>query len=404
MNSIPAYNYPTLAEAVEKLNRRAEKLGCAPLVLRIVRKYDLMQERTRNGVKIKSVQARMEVEIEGETPKFEGWNLLAAVEMLENGENLVRNVPGRVVPEVFRTTDTHCDHCKATRYRKEVFVLGHDDGRFVQVGRQCIADFLGHVSAENLLARAEWAMSANDLGREAEDEDFGGSREFRRDIAEFLAVTAVVIRRLGWVSNKMVQERGEGVSTSSIAWRILTDGCPYMRALVAENDLHFEEIDEKLASEALIWAQNQPTTGVADYLYNLGVACRQDCVTYRTSGLVASAIAAYQRHLDNEGTRRRRQNLERRHVGVEGKRDDFCDLVIKRMRYFDSQYGVKTLITFEDATGNLLVWWASKQLDGIEEGDAVDIRGTVKKHGDYKGTPQTELQRVEIRKKEPVLA
>ena len=37
------------------------------------------------------------------------------------------------------------------------------------------------------------------------------------------------------------------------------------------------------------------TTGVADYLYNLGVACRLDIVTCRTGGIVASVIAAYLR-------------------------------------------------------------------------------------------------------------
>lgn len=93
---------------------------------------------------------------------------------------------------------------------------------------------------------------------------------------------------------------------------------------------------------------------------------------------------------------RRRQNLERRHVGEVGKRCDFENLTVVRLRYFDSQYGVKTLLTFEDSRGNVLVWWASKQLDDVGEGDVVNIRGTVKKHGDYKGCPQTELQRVKI--------
>jgi hypothetical protein len=47
--------------------------------------------------------------------------------------------------------------------------------------------------------------------------------------------------------------------------------------------------------------------------YNLGVACRQSFVNYKTIGLVANAIAAYQRHLDREAELniRRCQNLER---------------------------------------------------------------------------------------------
>jgi hypothetical protein len=150
----------------------------------------------------------------------------------------------------------------------------------------------------------------------------------------------------------------------------------------------------------LEWARSQPTTGVDDYLYNLGVACRQSYVNHKNIGIVASAIAAYQRHLDKEAELniRRRQNLERKHVGEVGKRSDFENVVVKRMRYFESEFGVKTLVTFEDQSGNVLIWWASKQLDEVEEGETVNIRGTVKKHGDYQGMPQTELQRVKNEK------
>jgi hypothetical protein len=172
---------------------------------------------------------------------------------------------------------------------------------------------------------------------------------------------------------------------------------------VWKNDLHAEERDETLAKAALDWARSQPTKGVADYFYNLGVSCRQTFVSYRTIGLVASVIVAYRRHLDEEAELniRRCQNLERKHVGTIGKCDDFKNVVIKRMRNFESQYGVKTLITFEDAEGNVLIWWASKELnDDVAEGDIVDLRGTVKKHGSYVGCPQTELQRVKIVKSE----
>ena len=123
--------------------------------------------------------------------------------------------------------------------------------------------------------------------------------------------------------------------------------------------------------------------------------------------------AAYQRHLDDEtdANIRRSRNLERRHVGIVGKRAVFCDLVIKQLRHFDFRCGSRTLVTFEDAAGNILIWWATRTLydfvSGDEynlvEGDLVDVRGTVKKHGDYGGTPQTELSQVQITKKPAIL-
>lgn len=62
----------------------------------------------------------------------------------------------------------------------------------------------------------------------------------------------------------------------------------------------------------------------------------------------------------------------------------------------------KTVYVFSDAAGNKLVWHTTSRLkavvDGqcvpVETGAEVTIAGTVKRHGEYKGEKQTELQRV----------
>jgi hypothetical protein len=401
---IPAYNFPALVEAIEKLNRRAPKLGCTPIELRVVREYEV--EKVRETTRLTYRQKRMEVEVIGETPKFEGWSLLASIEKLETGENMVRTVPGKTVPESYRYTDTHCDHCHAQRRRKEVFILGHDDGRFAQVGRQCIADFLGHVSAGQLANRATWEFSVLDVAGDADDEDFcysGGRGELRRDMHEFLGTVAICIRRLGWKSKAMIEKMGDPteVTTASTAWEILTrPGDRYVKEFVEHHQLYAEDRDTTLAGEALEWARSTPTAGVSDYEYNLGAACRQDFVNYRTMGIVASAVSAYLRHLDRleELNLQRRKNVERKHVGEVGKRMDFANVTVKRMKYFDSAYGVKTLVRFETEDGHVLIWWASKDLEEIEKDDVCDIRGTIVKHSDYNGCPQTELKRVQVKR------
>lgn len=201
-----------------------------------------------------------------------------------------------------------------------------------------------------------------------------------------------MVRRLGWVSRAAAGDFQP--STSSIAWQILTLNNESTKELIRKERLTAEERDETLAQEALAWGRSQPTTGVSDYLYNLGVACRMPWVTSKTLVLVASVIAAYQRHVDKEAELKVEVKVERKHVGTVGKRSDFPSVTVKRLRYFESDYGVRTLVTFEDTEGNILIWWASKELDEIQEGDTVNIRGTVKAHGDYKGILQTELKRV----------
>lgn len=309
-------------------------------------------------------------------------------------DNLVSCVPGKTVPESYRTTDTHCDHCQTDRNRKEIFVLAHDDGRFCQVGRSCIADFLGHVSVDNLIARAEWLMALTNEIRES-NEWGGGRGEITRNTEHFVQTVTICIRRLGWMSRKMAEERALEMrcpqTTASLAWQVLTDKSRATAELVAEADLHVEERDEVLAVKALEWARG--LAGDNDYIYNLGAACRCEYVTYKTIGIVASVIAAYNKHVERLQEFERTKKV-RSLVGVVGERQGFAGLTVKKLLYVEGNYGTKTLCRFEDANGNVLVWWASSNTDWLTEGETIDITATVKKHGDYKGTPQTELQRV----------
>jgi len=399
---IPKFNLDALNTRLAALNKRAEKLGCPPVGITILREFEI-EVRGKSGVKYQ--RAMLEVEPVGESPKLNGWKLIAAIEMLDSGENLVRIVPGETCPEHYRDTDSSCDHCKTDRRRKEVFVLRHEDGRHVQVGRSCIADFLGHISVDNLVAQAEWRMSIADLLNEAGDEGFHESRGERVvPIQEFLGATAIIIRRIGWVSNKKAREESTEFkplrSTSSIAWQVCTCHDHYTRELVQECDLHEEERDEVLAKQTLDWAREQH--GGNDYLYNLGVACRLEYVKLSTTGLVGSAIAAYLRNCERveELQKERQRDAQRKHVGIIDERMDFTQVTIKKLHYIDGNYGVRTLVKFETQDGNILIWWASKEVEW-QVGDVLDITGTVVKHSEFNGCPQTELKRVAERRPKP---
>lgn len=392
-------NLEALRGRLEVLNRRAAKLGCNPVVLEILGEEQV--ERT-NDRGIKYTETLILACVHGTTPKLAGWTLVASVEWMGE-ERLIRCVPGLECPEQFRTGDFTCDHCKSSRNRKQVFILRHENGRHVQVGRNCIADFLGGLSPETLLAQAEWLMEVQSEMSDAED-GWGGSYAESLNTEEFLAATSIVIRRMGWVARSAANETT--VATADNVWYLLK---PYARTeeakreharWIEKHNLYVVERDQDLAKEILAWASALPTTGVSDYLYNLGVACRAGFVTNKTAGIVASAVQAYLKHQEREAEIVRRQRADaakvRGHVGTVGKREVFGPLTVRMMKYFDSQYGVKTLVKFEDATGNLICWWASKELDELEQGDVVTIKATVKEHGDYNGTPQTIVQRAAI--------
>jgi hypothetical protein len=403
---LTAFDLDMLCEKISVLNKKAKKLGCERAEVKVL--DEVVVERTKimpGGNIIKYNVTVFNVTVIGSTPKLAGWSLVAKVEFICD-EKLISCVPGETCPRHFRTGDFHCDHCQSKRQRKNVFVLRHEDGRYVQVGRQCIKDFLGGKSPEQLLAQAAWGFQVSGALGEAGDGWGGGRCEDAIDMVEYLNAVAICIRRLGWVSKGKAQY-ADSSSTSNDAWYLLRPPCDgsarkRYEKWVETNDLHHQERDEKLAAEALEWAKALPTMG-NDYLYNLGVACRAGFVLHGTAGIVASLISTYLREMEREEeiAQQKREDAvkSREWVGEVKKRQDFEKLTVKSMKSFETQYGRSTLVVFEDEPGNLIKWFATVKLDDLEPGDVVDIKATPKKHGDYNGVKETMVNRAKILRK-----
>jgi hypothetical protein len=399
---IKPVNLVALEEKIAKLNRKAAKLGCEPAVVTVIGEEMVKASRVMPGGRILKYEYEVKlVTVTGDTPKLEGWSLIAKVEYLDDAR-LILCVPGEECPEEFRTRGTECDHCKSKRQRKNVFVLQKGD-EYVQVGRTCIKDFLGGVSPEQLLSRATWNFNVVEACGDYEEGGCGGRAPESIDITEYLNATAICIRRLGWLSKSACQFNDES-STASDAWDLVKPDCrnekdrEVYEKWVEKMNLVHQERDETTAADALKWAVSQPVEGVGDYLYNLGVACRAGYVTRRTMGIVASAVSAYMRAMAKVELNQKQKDTEksREWVGEVKVRQDFTGLTVLSMRYIEGNYGTTTLVAFEDEPGNLIKWFASVELDNINKGDVVDLKATVKKHDDYKRVKQTLITRAKI--------
>ena len=387
---IPIENFDSLQDEIIRLNKRASKLGLAPLVFSVL---DTETVEVKDELGFTYNRVYKIVEVVGEPPVLEGWTLIAAVTPQKNGENLIRAVPGEQIPAKYRNVTTSCDHCQAKRYRKDIFLLRHGREGVKKIGRSCLQDFLGGVSPESLISQAENYFNVVNIMGDAEGEGFGGGRGRPiLSIERFLCVVAICIRRTGWVSRGKAMGNMDVRSTADLAWDVCMGHGREIEELIKDLKLFAEDRDEELAKKALEWAKSLPTQGVADYIYNLGVACRQETVSRHSIGIAASAIAAYQRDTDQK--REMKEKNVGVHLGTIGERLEFRKLKVESMRSYEGDYGVKTLVTFKDKDGNTLKWWAAANVDWLEEGDTVTIVGTIKKHDIYKGYPQTVLSRV----------
>lgn len=80
-----------------------------------------------------------------------------------------------------------------------------------------------------------------------------------------------------------------------------------------------------------------------------------------------------------------------------GKVGDKMDLQVTYLYSgsYDTMYGTTYVYTFEDANGNRFVWKTSKWV-GLEEGTAVNLKGTLKEHSEYNEIRQNVLTRCKV--------
>jgi len=396
VHRVPCANLPALTAALDKLIRRAAKIGC-PLPTYTVGEPYPVEFKRRNAMDevVKYLVLHADVVVGGPAPKFDGWTLAAVLEPLGE-ENMVAMVPGVTVtlPASYAVATGACDHCKAHRNRLQTFALAHDDGRTVQVGRQCLRDFLGHESPETLARYAELLVLFGATVSGAEEDDFGGGGGREPDcfaLDAYLPWVASSIRADGWCSRTKARDEG-GMATSDDAmdrmrrqgyWRDHTPPAP-------------TDGDMAKAAAAIEWAATLDTSAepVGSYLANVGIVGRAGYTTRKSLGIAASILGAHERATAQVAERAEQRKSV--HFGTIGKRETFTFTVL-RVLPIETQYGVSYIVLMKDDAGNVAKWKASGGTmagsDDFDRGVRVTGKCTVKEHTSYKEIAQTVLTR-----------
>jgi hypothetical protein len=80
-------------------------------------------------------------------------------------------------------------------------------------------------------------------------------------------------------------------------------------------------------------------------------------------------------------------------LGTIGKREQFVLTFVKRVGY-DNDFGGGIMCAFESAEGHQVVWFTSGACPRSDDlNKPMVVTGTVKKHGERNGRPQTTLSR-----------
>lgn len=365
-------------EKIEKLNKRAAKRG-------FTGSFEITGEtvtRTHtNAVGFEVTETLVNVEVTGEAPSYEGWTFLAALEWDFNAGLIVRTAPGIEKVDRDNIQANWCDHCETSRRRTKAFLVKHEDGRQLQVGSTCIKDFLGWD------ARPVF-YSEEDVAGEIDDYIGGGSWPVEWATETVLAAAWAAIQVHGFVPRSSFN----GVPTREITFDILD---PPKKAEAKIRRIYGEKFAASYDQAKVVreWVLSDEFSGDNEYVRNLKAVLEADYVSERNLGFAVSAPQAHAKHLERTLVKQKeREEIVNEFVGEVGDRLEIS-VTIKNINYFEGSYGTTVLYTLLGEDKHIYKWFASRAVLGETINKVYHIRGTIKKHEEYRELKSTVLTR-----------
>lgn len=371
---IPTDRVPALVQRIDALNRRAAKVGFPAMVL--TTGPEVVRERVLHGETV--LLGYTPVRIVGQPLRIAGWSLSC---ILDHEHKLVLGIPGKECPGSYWKQGVaawgDCDRCHVQRPRKRTYVLTDAKGKSVQLGRECVKDYLGHPQAEEMVGHAA-AIAEVLRDVDADDGEPGEGARVRYRTEDVLAFTFEHLAHHPY--RKADSEEG----STATALRMLLRKRRETRD-TTKPDAHAVE----QAKAAIAWLLAEPSEST--YIANLQQIARAGFVDPDGPGfgMWVSLPIAYDRA-------RMRASSGGGHVGAVNERRVF-DVVVERVQPYEGDFGTTYTYVFRDPDQNVLVWRASKELahDGrtARAGDRLALTCTVTDHVTGKNGKETRISR-----------
>jgi hypothetical protein len=377
---IPETSLAGLKKDIAKLNKKLDRAQLEPIQLLVSDKvFDEVQDETGRVITL------ITVTIQAVEPEVSGWQFVATLNHLSEGENVVLNISNRELPEMYRERGPVCDHCGFNRKRRDTYVLRNIlSGEHTQTGRTCLRDFLGNISAEKLADRAQWIADALALGESAAKE----KKEVQNlplaslsswSLKMYLSYVSAEIRLRGYVSKALAKDTGKN-STASSAFNQMVDVRLFNQPIDSDKDL---------AENAMEYFANLDiSVALSEFDHNLNVIARARFVQFKTLGYAAWMISGFLKTQGNSSN-----PVQSNYVGSIGDKLQLT-VVVRKVSEIENSFGISWLHSFQDANGNELTWFCQQRANVLEAGDTVVITAKVKQHREWQNRKQTVLNYV----------
>ena len=359
-----------------------------------------------------------------------GWQVVAVLKPASEAyfySNMTSNYMVNTIPNLsdIGTISEHlphelnsfCEHCGTVRRRNELFVVHNkEQDTYARVGSTCLFEYTA--------IDPKFTMSFYEF---IETPSFGDPSLLKKspkvqDLYDFMEKAV----RLFDYADSYIKGIGRSIFESYIkdvdgdSW-LVPFGYPKSRGLTNGEIMmgafqpsildkycrrispSSEKIDDMIT---MMISYVMQLNARSDFEYNLKRIVDAGVVSPRTAGYAASIYTVYRR-AEEKGLVQamffpqppEESEDEGMHFGEIGDRIEFTAKVMRK-QVREGYYGDTTMLVFEvlggTHNGSEVVWWSSSSKRMPSVGDVVNVRGTVKKHGEFKGKKITTITRGKI--------
>ena len=377
-------NMDRLSKKLTTISNKCAKYGCEF-------HFEELGETFRNVKDEDSGEIRtarfITVDVSGKA-QISNWEFIATIEH-SKPINIIRSFRPEVeIPEHFYTVDTYCEHCKTRRYRKDTYIVRNTEtGEFKQVGKSCLRDFTGGLSAEQVASYISWFDEV--IKGEYVEPGFK-SYDSTEEVLQF-AVESV--RLYGFTKTEAYAGAD---STRDVVCEQLHQYGRYSDRITRDGFDPDHKGNAEKTKAIMAWVESLPEQ--FGYISNLKATMARPYCERRDIGIICSAVASYNREMEYQARKavQRKQASSSQWVGNEGDRIELHNLQVRLLTSWETMYGITYLYKFIDEQGNTLTWKTGKWLgvtDEITPDLRISLKGTIKKHSEFNHELQTELTR-----------
>ena len=371
--NIPNEAIESFKNRVEKVNKKANKIGSEPIVINSISKPFQQKYHQENKTFVRNI-----VTIEYVQPdiRIKGYSLVGMISRDPTGAFQINDYNMNNFKDYENPDFTRCDHCNTKRQRNSIVILKDKNQQELVVGKTCLKDFMGVIPST-------YYKFVDEIHELYDDESYpnnGFAPAY--PVLNTLAHTFDIASRNGFVK---ASDDIDNVPTYLLVKEALLAGKSASNEGIAkakEGISVIKEMDEKDIYN--------------DYMFNIHQILKNEHVMAKKLAMAVSSYIAIKKILDKRSNENG-SNKSNIHIGEEGNPISLTvkvDMIKVVPGYVGGESRMYLMI--DKQTGaSLKVFTTSKKFQP-KEGEEIAIEANVKKHDSYQGSKTTVIKNIKI--------